>query len=255
MKELLLHRLEALGHSLEQTNQALALIGLGSVGTELTRLDDFSDLDFFVIVQDGQKQHFLEDLSWLTNLAPVAYVFQNTNDGFKLLFEDDVFCEFAVFELHELESIPFAAGRMIWKAGGVPEEIVIPSRVSSQHQHSLEWNLGEALTNLYIGMKRFARGEKLSAARFVQQYAVDRVLELNELLGAAQNDLADPFNRERRLEQRYPKIVGMLPLFVQGYEHTPESALAILVWLENTFKINSGIAKAIRKVVDDVSND
>ncbi len=252
MKELLLERLEQIGHSLEHTGQALALIGLGSVGSELERLDAYSDLDFFAIVKQGKKQHFLEDLSWLTTIAPVSYVFQNTADGFKLLFADDVFCEFAVFELAELEPIPFAAGRIIWKADGISNEIANPTQVSKPHEQSLEFNLGEALTNLYVGMKRFARGEKLSAARFVQQYAVDRVLELNQRLEAAQNDLADPFNRERRLEQRFPQLALELPKFVQGYEQTPESTLAILAWLEQNFIVNQSISRTIKKVVHDV---
>jgi lincosamide nucleotidyltransferase B/F len=255
MKESLLQRLKDIGRSLEQTGLALALIGLGSVGTELERLDDFSDLDFFVIVKDGQKNHFLTDLSWLTKLKAVAYFFQNTEDGFKLLFKDNVFCEFAVFELHELTTIPFSAGRIIWKADGVPDEIAIPTRVSSSQKHSLEWNLGECLTNVYIGMKRYARGEKLSAARFVQQYAVDRLLELNELLAQPTNELADPFNRERRIEQRYPNIKGMLELWVQGYENTPESALAILVWLEDKFEVNADIVQAIHQEIDRVRDD
>ncbi len=252
MKELLLQRLEAIGSSLEKTGLAVALIGLGSVGTELNRLDEFSDLDFFVIVKNGAKQGFLTDLTWLTKLKPVTYFFQNTEDGFKLLFEDDVFCEFAVFEQHELANIPFTAGRIIWKADGIPDEIAVPIRNSSLHKHSLEWNLGECLTNVYIGMKRYARGEKLIAARFVQQYAVDRIIELNHRIETAKNDMADPFNQERRVEQRYPILNQALSLFVQGYERTPESALAILVWLENKFKINQGIASAIRKVIDNV---
>ena len=37
---LLLKRLDEIGQSLEQSSHALALIGLGSVGLELHRLDD-----------------------------------------------------------------------------------------------------------------------------------------------------------------------------------------------------------------------
>jgi hypothetical protein len=47
----LLYRLDEIGKSLEKSGHALALIGLGSVGLELERLDQYSDLDFFVIVQ------------------------------------------------------------------------------------------------------------------------------------------------------------------------------------------------------------
>jgi hypothetical protein len=222
------------------------LIGLGSVGLELERLDDHSDLDFFAVVQDGHKAFFLEDLSWLSRLAPITYAVRNTVDGFKLLFEDGIFCEFAVFELHELSGIPFAAGRIVWKVAQVPDSIAVPLRHPHPSEFNLEWNLGEALTNIYIGLKRLARGEKLSAARFVQQYALDRMLELAEHLEPATDALRDPFSRERRLEQRLPAFSSHLKDFVQGYERTAESASAMLTWLEANFRINPGMARAIR---------
>ncbi len=110
--EILLKRLDNIGQSLKQSGHGLALIGLGSVGLELDRLDAYSDLDFFAIVEAGYKHAYLEDLSWLSVLSPIAFCFRNTKDGFKLLFADGVFCEFAVFEPKELESIPFAPGRV-----------------------------------------------------------------------------------------------------------------------------------------------
>jgi lincosamide nucleotidyltransferase B/F len=245
----LLQRLDEIAQSLEQSEHALALIGLGSVGLELERLDAHSDLDFFVILEAGFKSAYLENLSWLTELAPVAYQFQNTGDGFKLLFADDVFCEFAIFEAHELERIQFAAGRIVWKKPGVSESIGTPNlELPASSSHGLEWLLGEALTNLYIGLKRFNRGEKLSAARFVQQYALDRVLDLAARLEPEQNALKDPFNHERRLEQRFPQLAGRLADFIQGYERTPESALAMLEFLETHVAVNQAIAAAIRKL-------
>jgi len=53
--EKLLKRLDDIGQELSKRPGALALIGLGSVGLERERLDTFSDLDFFVIVQAGYK--------------------------------------------------------------------------------------------------------------------------------------------------------------------------------------------------------
>lgn len=52
--ELLLARLDEIGAALARSNRALALLGLGSVGLELERLDRYSDLDFFAIV-DGER--------------------------------------------------------------------------------------------------------------------------------------------------------------------------------------------------------
>ena len=61
--ELLLQRLDEIGQSLKDSKQALALLALGSCGTERERLDQYSDLDFFVIVKDGYKQTYIQDLT------------------------------------------------------------------------------------------------------------------------------------------------------------------------------------------------
>mgnify|MGYP001828321429 FL=1 len=93
----LLERLEAIAPSVAGSGSGLALIGLGSAGAEVERLDAYSDLDFFVIVQPGSMRTFLDSLFWLESVAPVVYYFLNTPDGYKLLFADGIFSEMAVF--------------------------------------------------------------------------------------------------------------------------------------------------------------
>lgn len=244
--ELLLSRLDDIGMSLAQTSTALALIGLGSVGNDLDRLDRYSDLDFFVIAGKGHKNEFLDDLSWLRFVRPIAYAFRNTADGYKLLFDDDIFCEFAVFEEAELRQIPFAAGRIVWKREGVTDALRLPAKEARiGDKHDMEWSLGEALTNLYVGLNRFLRGERLSAMRFIQVYAIDRVLELHQTLVPASSTSRDIFAPERRLEQRHPDIVELLPTFAQGYERSPQSAQAILAYLADHFDVNEAIRSTI----------
>ncbi|CAH7070451.1 hypothetical protein VCHA54P496_10334 [Vibrio chagasii] len=111
---MLLQRLDSIGQCLRASNKALALLGLGSVGIETERLDQYSDVDFFAIAQAGQKQHFLNNLNWLSDVHPIDYSVRNTVDGYKVLYADGIFCEFAVFEPHELAHIPFAEGRIVW---------------------------------------------------------------------------------------------------------------------------------------------
>jgi lincosamide nucleotidyltransferase B/F len=247
--DLLLKRLDDIGRSLEQDPRALALLGLGSVGLELERLDAYSDLDFFVIVAPGSKPAFLADLSWLSQVCPVAYAFANTVDGYKLLFRDGIFCEFAVFEPDELAKIPFAPGRIVWKRPPVSEEFAQPRFVQAGgSKRDAVWLLGEALTNLFVGLARERRGERLSAARFIQGYAVDRVIELAETIERPGTGFADAFTPERRFEQRFPGVAQRLPAFLQGYERNRDSALAILAFLEEYFSVNPELAAAIRKL-------
>lgn len=244
-KEALIKRLEEIGDSLAQTGQAVALIGLGSVGTELDRLDDYSDLDFFAIVAPGRKQHFLADLGWLSRICPVAYAFANTEDGYKLLYSDGIFCEFAVFEAAELEGIPFAHGRVVWKLPHVPETIASPKPRAPREPRSVEWLLGELLTNLYVGLGRFCRGEKLTAQRFIQHYAVDRLLELAAFIETEAPAHRDPFANERRFEQRFPSTAALLPQFVPGYEGSVTAVRAILAFVSARFPVNTALAEAI----------
>jgi hypothetical protein len=247
--EKLLRRLDEIGQSLSKRKSALALIALGSVGENLERLDQYSDLDFFVIVEEGSKPEYLKNLVWLTDIYPVAYYFQNTADGFKLLYEDGVFCEFAIFDETELQDAIFSPGRIVWKAEGVDDAIRIPKRKKAvQQPQSEEWLVGEALTNIYVGLSRQKRGEKLSAMRFIQNYAVDRILELSERIAPTGSELRDEFSLERRYEQNYPQIALNLPEFLQGYERNIESAMAILAFLDQHFEVNPNMKREILKL-------
>jgi|GEM_PF-2573849 len=52
---LLLARLDAIAASLAASGHALGLIALGSSGAEQSRLDAYSNLDFFAVVAPGHK--------------------------------------------------------------------------------------------------------------------------------------------------------------------------------------------------------
>lgn len=246
----LLDRLDAIGAALAASGDALALLALGSVGVEQDRLDEYSDLDFFAIVKAGHKPRYMADLNWLA--APIAYAFQNTVDGYKVLYEDGIFVEMAIFEPHELAAIPYAAGRIVWQAANTGDLDLTPRTASAPPEDQpLEWRIGEALTNLYVGLGRYHRGEKLSAARFIQQYAVDNILRLAPLIEAEQPAHTDPFNAERRFEQRYPITAAHLSRFVQGYDRSVESAREILAWLEAHFEVNAAMRDAILSLCDE----
>ncbi len=244
----LLVRLDAIGAALERSGHALALLGLGSVGLETARIDAYSDLDFFAIVEPGYKARYLDNHDWLESAHPVAYAFRNTVDGFKLLYADGIFCEYAVFEPDELAAIPFSPGRVVWSAPGFDTSRLTPTP-RPPSEKSVEWCLGEALTNLYVGMQRYRRGEKLAAMFLVQCYAVTRIAELAAQIEAPAAGYADAFAAERRFEARFPGIAAQLAALAQGYERTPESARAILAFLDAHFAVNAAIKAEIEKLL------
>jgi len=245
-------RLDQIAQALNESNQGLALLGLGSAGIERARMDEFSDLDFFAIVRPGQKQRFIEDLFWLRQAAPLVYAFRNTHDGYKALYEDGVFCEFAVFEPQELANIPFAPGLMVWHHPDFDTSVIEPKSQTGHYQRSedRDWQVGEAITNLYVGLCRYLRGEKLSAMRFVQQFALDRVLDLIHLDQKESGlDPVDRYMPDRRIESRFEQIEPVLSQFCQGYERTPESAANMLAWLERHYVVESAMAEEIRRLI------
>ena len=248
---LLNERLDAIAQSLKATGRASALLGLGSGGNEQDRIDAYSDLDFFVIAKSGHKEFFLNDLSWLSSIAKQGYVYRNTVDGYKFLYMDGVFCEFAVFELPELSNIPFAEGRVVWSDGDInPADLKPVNQQFIYHRSTdIEWLLGEALTNLYTGMSRYCRGEKLSAMRLVQQHAVDRLLDLVALTYSRGSVAEDIYMPDRRFEFRFPEHRELLSRFCPGYDKTPQSAQLQLDWLGQHYTINAYIADEITNLV------
>ena len=82
--------------------------------------------------------------------------------------------------------------------------------------------------------------------RFIQGYAVDKLVELVEYIQDTSEGHRDPFVNERRLGQRYPNVVPQLITWTQGYEKNCESALAILEFLERHFDVSEAMAKEIR---------
>jgi hypothetical protein len=247
----LLARLDAIGASLAASGHALALLGLGSVGADTGRLDAYSDLDFFVLVESGHQEAYIHDLGWLAAVHPIACAFQNTNAGHKVLFADGIFAEFAVFAPDELARIPFERGRIVWQVPGFTLPITSVPPPPPIEEHTPEWLLGEALTNLYVGLCRWHRGEKLSAMHFIQVYAVEKLLELAPSFESPAADVsADPFNTTRRVERRYPETARHLPDFLRGYDGTVASARAILAFIEAHVPVNSAIRQRILELCE-----
>ncbi|AEI42891.1 hypothetical protein [Paenibacillus mucilaginosus] len=250
--EKLLKRLDEIGKVLERKGGAEMLLGLGSVGMETERLDEYSDLDFFVIVKPGYKERYIRQLDWLEEVYPLAYSFRNTDDGCKILFDDGIYGEYAIFEERELESCHYAEGRVVWKAPSYTRvDFAKPSRPAPRLiEDSLDHPLNEALTNLYVGLGRYARGEKLTATRFVQSYAVGSILSVLHLLETEEPYFPDVFGLERRLEKRYPRFAANLGEMIQGYDRVPESALCILQYIERVYPVNQRLAREIRQLAN-----
>jgi hypothetical protein len=237
-----LARLEEIAASARRSGRALGLLALGSTA-EPGRMDAWSDLDFFLIARPGAKQGLVEDLGWLAGAHPLSFAFRNTVDGWKALFQDGLFAEFAVFEPQELHAIPFAPGKLVWHESALDPALTDPSPRPPPPAFDPAWHVGEALTNLLVGLGRWRRGECASAFRLIQVFAVDRVIALAS--AETGGDGTDPFAPERRVERRLPDLAADLPAMMPGVERCPAAARAILAWIERRHPVNPALSGAI----------
>ena len=237
-----------LGEVLKKDPNVLCLLGLGSM-SETTRADSYSDMDFFLVVESGYKQAYIDTLDWLS-IEPMVFVFKNTKDGYKVLFKSGVFAEFAVFEKEELPSIPFTEGKVVYRKIDFDLSWIIPNHVPKPHYRSNEYLVNEALTNLYIGLKRDLRGEKASAFSFIQVYAAGLVIELLPRVFEEHKALLDPFVFERRIELRVKEANALLSTMKQGYDQNKASAKAILSFLRTYFEVNDALSMEIISMIE-----
>lgn len=240
-----LQRLDDLAAHLSTRPDVLAVLGLGSVGAQTDRVDDHSDVDVFVVVEDGAVSRYAHDVAWLEAVAPVTFWFPHAADGCKVLYADGVFVEYAVFTVAELRAIPFAGGRVVWRRHDAPDDLLRGAAPPAPRDDSDAFHLGEALTNLLVGVHRELRGEHLTAARFVQSYAVDHVLALAR---SGPYGRRDPFDPSRRVEQAHPDLP--LARMVPGYGRSAPAAREVLTWLTDRYAVPDGIGRPLEELLE-----
>lgn len=242
-------RLDDLATHLADRGDVLAVLGLGSAGEEHDRFDEHSDIDFFVVTEDDAKARYVDDLCWLAAMGRLGYSFANEPHGRKALFEDGLFVEYAVFTMSELRDVPYSRARVVWARPDVRPELPSSNRTpGASALDTAECHLNEALTNLFVGLHRELRGERLTAMRFIQVHAVDRSASLLRLTRTTSHR-RDPFEPTRRLEQAFDDEQLPLADMAPGYARNVAAARTTLDWLTARFDADPVIVGAIEELL------
>jgi hypothetical protein len=153
----------------------------------------------------------------------------------------------ALWLVHELRAGSFPPGRLVWARSDAPAGLERGRLPGPSPYDYPEYHVNEAVTNLYVGLHREVRGERLAATRLIQYHAVDRLLTFLELTtpGSARQDA---FVLERGAERRFGPDVLPLSKIVLGYDRNGEAALAILDWLEARADVDRTLAAEIRRL-------
>ena len=93
---------DRLAANAEADANVIGLIFLGSAADH-SRVDEWSDHDFFLMVKTGFGEQYRNDLSWIPDIEQAVLHPRETDHGLKVVFADGRVLEFAVFEDAELE--------------------------------------------------------------------------------------------------------------------------------------------------------
>jgi len=186
---------------LEADPRVRALVALGSTAAPELR-DEHSDHDFWVVVEDGERAGFVADPGWLPDAGEiVAWVRQGERYG-TALFESGQVVEVGIFEVAELSSGRLSHYRVCFDRAGIAETLAeiaanSPSR-SGRLDDRPECEI--LFLTLLTGACRAARGEHLSAQKYLAYHALDMLLGLLARRDPSEPDGRDPLDPWRRVE-------------------------------------------------------
>ena len=246
---LLLQRLSQISESLKAVDGVIGTIGLGSIGSDKNRLDQYSDLDFFVVVLPDIQEQMIESTSWLSSIGELDFVFKNSDHGCKALYHDGVYVEYAVFTLQQYRNWRIPGGQVLWVKDCDELFAITDAGQLMQKPFKTEiFYINETLSNLYVGLLRLHRGEKLNATRFIQSLAVENILELANMK-CEDKTRQDFFVLDRRIESRISEVEELLEIFVTGYTSNVFAAKKIIDWLNQNYLCNQPMVRRINALI------
>jgi len=208
---------EQMRANLDAHPDAVGLVFLGSAA-DTSRADEWSDHDFFVISKDGQAEGMRQDLKWLPNFDQIALAVRETAHGLKVIYEDGLVLEFAVFEDSELEIAAANAFAVALDKCNLQQRMTAIAAKSVGRAPEFKQEFELFLCQLLIGVGRARRGEQLIAGQHLRSWAINNLLGLVRLHlapAAETESKQDNLNRYRRFEQQYPALGERIELAQQ----------------------------------------
>lgn len=224
-------RFESLSTALEdacrQQEGVSGLVLLGSAA-EPSRRDEWSDHDFFLLLEPGALS-LRDDLSWLPDARRIVLTASEGEIGRVVVYEDGHVLEFAVGTEAELAVTRVNRNRIVYDEDGslarVVERALAPRPSGTQDDAVNDIRL--FLVKILIGVGRIRRGEVLNGARFVRAWAVDHLVKaIRVRLPGADPGTVDDLDPLRRFELDYPQLGESVE---SALAHTPEDAARALL--------------------------
>jgi hypothetical protein len=201
-----------LTESVSKFDDVLGLVFLGSAA-DTSRVDEWSDHDFFLIVKQNCGERFRTDLSWIADHDQIAISPRETDHGLKVVFEDGRVLEFAVFEDSELEMAAVNSYAVALDRNNITSRMQAIQAKSHAKPFNFQVEFELLLSQVLIGVGRARRGEVLIAGQHLRAYCMPHLLGLivhwvQPMPGT--ESVADNLNRFRRFEKMYPELAARI---------------------------------------------
>jgi hypothetical protein len=206
--------------TVQSDDRMIALLALGSTADE-SRVDHWSDHDFWVVASAETVEQVRDDRSWLPDHEKIAGWFVETEHGRSAVYPDGHLLEYAVFSPEELNIATANDYRVLVGGDEIRKQML--GIVAKTHARTAEGRsaqttpIGRLVVHLIIGLGRYGRGEALSANEQIRGHALSHLVGL---LGAnvesANDSLLDNLDPFRRFEFVHPELAGRLGAALQG---------------------------------------
>lgn len=231
----------ALLRTLEADPDVLGLVALGSTA-DPTHRDAWSDHDFWVVTRPGHQDVLLDDLSWLPSSGQILIRARHGHRGYDVLYRDGHLVEFAVFDPAQATTGTVTVYRVLFDRGGVADSVARAqegARPPAWDEARRAFVFDNFLILLRTAVARWQRGERLSARRYLAQFAADALLGLAlEHSGHSEHSPAtaarerDPVDPRRRIERQQPQLAAAVDALL--CRPVPEGAAGLLGLAEAT---------------------
>ena len=200
--------LDELTSTLDADPLVLGLVALGSTADAAYR-DRWSDYDFWIITSNGSQARYLDTFSWLPRADDILITVSHGPSRRSVLYRDRHQAEYAVFDPEEAVLGKIERFRVLIDRrdiGRLAESIRLQTRDERSSALARPDKLENLCMLLWTAYERWARGERLSAQRYIQ-FSLDTFLDLLVAHQALKRPpVADELETRRRLEQIEPEL-------------------------------------------------
>jgi hypothetical protein len=188
----------------------IGLVLLGSASEAgAVRRDEWSDHDFFALIEPGRGTEIRPDLDWLPDRESIALTAREGDIGFAVVYDDGHVFEFAFSEAGELEgSLAGDASVVVDDDAETTATLIEQARARADAGDRFDPanDVRLVLVKLLIGVGRARRGEVLNAGTFVRSWAVQCLVRaIRGRFADRSTTLRDTIDPVRRFERDFPE--------------------------------------------------